>query len=302
MCSSEPVSQDQPLDALRRQIDEIDDSIHDLLMRRCGLVEDIRRIKGQERVYLRPGREALILRRLAARHEGRFPLPVLVRMWREMIAGFTQLQGPFAVAVYAPEGRRDLWDLARDHYGSSTPITAVGAPVQAVRAVIDGTATIAVVPWPDNEDPDPWWRALTSQDPKTPQVVARLPFVVSARDGIEGGALALAQINHEATGDDHTMVYVELAEPISRGRLKEALEVSGLRPVAFWTRGAGDPPANPPPRPLHLVEIDDYVAMGDARLDALIERLGPAGQRVHTIGGFSVPIRIDMASARRPRS
>ena len=36
---------------------------------------------------LRPGREALILRRLVARHRGPFSRAVLVRLWRELISG-----------------------------------------------------------------------------------------------------------------------------------------------------------------------------------------------------------------------
>ena len=91
------------LDALRREIDRIDDEIHDLLMRRAAVAGEIRRSKGPDNgSYLRLGREAAILRRLVARHSGSFPKPALVRIWREIMAALTQLQGPFSVAVFAP--------------------------------------------------------------------------------------------------------------------------------------------------------------------------------------------------------
>ena len=278
---------DGTLSDLRREIDEIDNAMHDLLMRRAEIVERVARTKDGERVFMRPAREAEILRRLAARHKGRFPVPVVMRVWRELLAGFTQIQGPFAVAVHAPEHSSDLWDVARDHYGSTTPITAVSAPVAAVRSVIDGTATVAVVPWPDDRDSDPWWRALLSDDPKSPSVIARLPFVAPAR-GDDWGGLAVAQVPHEPTGDDHTLIAVELTEPLSRGRLKEALEGSGLPPVAFWSCGPNEQQATP----LHLIEVGGFIAPSDGQLNRLSERLGQDGLRVKAIGGFAMPVQL----------
>ena len=115
-----PMSSPLPtLDTLRREIDEIDDAIHNLLMRRCRLVEQIGRVKANSGPAMKPAREAMILRRLAARHEGDFPIPVLLRMWREMLAGTKLLQGPLAVAVGTQDAGRGLWDMARDHYGST---------------------------------------------------------------------------------------------------------------------------------------------------------------------------------------
>ncbi len=158
-----------PLDDLRREIDQIDDAIHDLLMRRAAVVERIGAAKGSpgQAVYLRPAREATILRRLMARHSGGFPAQVVVRMWREMITALTRIQGPFAVAVYAPEEKRGFWDIARDHYGSFVPMTAVNTAAAALRAVSDGTATVGVVPYPAEDDNDPWWRFLVSADVKS---------------------------------------------------------------------------------------------------------------------------------------
>jgi len=279
-----------PLDELRREIDQIDDSIHDLLMRRAKVVERIGAAKGDSRIFLRPGREAVILRRLVARHTGAFPLPVLVRMWREMISALTRLQGPFAVAVFAPEDRRGFWDVARDHFGSFVPMTAVNTPVAAVRAVSEGTATVGVVPIPAEDDTDPWWRYMVSSDSRTPRIVARLPF--GGRGNARGedrDAFAIALVPHEPTGDDRTLLGIELGYDLSRGRLKDTLESAGLVPVGFCTwygnREAGGPA-------LHLVEIADFVDHGDPRLAALGERLGDVPVRINIMGGYAVPLNL----------
>lgn len=282
----------QTLESLRRRIDEIDDAIHDLIMQRVGVVLDIASAKNGDRMAMRPGREAAILRRLATRHDGGFPLPELTRIWRELITGFTRMQGPFAVAVHAPEGRDDLWDLARDHYGSHTPMTPVAGPIQAIRAVHEGSATIAVVPWPDEADSDPWWRVLISEDPRAPGVVGALPFVVTERHRDEPMALAVAHIAPEPTGDDHALIAIEVTGDISRSRLKQTLEAAGLPSVAFWTR----PARAAEDHAIHLVEVADFVATDDGRLDRLAERLEELAPRIRMIGGFPTPIAIGRRS------
>ncbi|CAO3378099.1 chorismate mutase [Azospirillum argentinense] len=289
-----------PLDDLRREIDHIDDTIHDLLMRRAAVVERVGVVKSQIEaaegqvsgnpqtpIYLRPAREAVILRRLMARHAGSFPAMAVTRMWREMITAFTRLQGPFAVAVYAPEDRRGFWDVARDHFGSVVPMTAVNTPAAAIRAVSEGTATVGVVPYPAEDDADPWWRFLVSSDARTPRVVARLPFAGrgNAR-GEDRDALAIALVPHEPTGDDRTLLGIELGQDLSRGRLKDHLETSGLAPTYFCTWHARDP-SGPS---IHLVEVADFVDHTDPRLSAFAGRLGEIPVRINIVGGYAVPL------------
>ncbi len=170
-------SPDPRLDLLRQDIDAIDTAIHDLIVKRATIVEEIGKIKNSTGPVLRPGREASILRRLAARHKGAFPLPALVCLWREMMGGFTHMQQPFSGAVHAPEGSDRLARLARDHYGSMTPLNAMPSASACVRAVAEGTVDVAILPVPADGENESWWPLLMSSDEKTPQVISRLPFV-----------------------------------------------------------------------------------------------------------------------------
>src|SRR5262244_1739516 len=91
------------IDDLRRQIDEIDTQLHDLLIRRSDVVAEIGAAKGNgaeanRNGFFRPGREALIVRRLVERHSGSLPRATIVRMWRELLSATLRQQGPFAVA------------------------------------------------------------------------------------------------------------------------------------------------------------------------------------------------------------
>ena len=178
------------LEDLRREIDEIDDAIHDLIMRRASLLGHIAAAKaksanGQGGAYLRPGREALVLRRLVARHRGQFPKPALVRLWRELISAPLSLQGAFTVAVYAPEGSAGYWDLARDQYGSHTSFAGYRTVNQVIAALGDGSAIVGILPVIRAEDGESWWHLLIRADDKGPKIIARLPFAGAgnARDG-----------------------------------------------------------------------------------------------------------------------
>ena len=277
----------QSLEKLRKQIDQVDDAIHDLLMQRTALAQKVRGLKGDGATdYFRPGREALILRRLIQRHHGAFHKPALVRIWREIMGAVLRLEGPFSVAVYNPENMRGYWDLARDQYGTYTPIAGYTSPGQVIRAVREETATVGVLPLPQEDDADPWWPYLVSDDVNTPVITARLPIAGAAAgqgDGLD--ALAIARVAQERTGDDRSIWVVETPERISRASVLERLGAVGLD-AAFLGAWRGDQETG---RWWHLVEIADYVAADDPRIARLVEQAGGAVNRVLPLGGYAVP-------------
>lgn len=285
---------DDRLNALRREIDEVDDRLHDLLIRRTEIVEEVGRIKRAARgsvSFIRPGREALILRRLNARHRGRFPRPVLMRLWREMIIGSLCLEGPFSVAVFDDSPHGEYWDLARDHFGSYAPIKPFHSPKDVVREVLEGNATVGVLPAPNGPEPQgdaPWWIGIANQRDATPRIVARLPFAAmpnSRAQKLRG--FVIASMNHEQTGDDRSLVVVEIeGETISRDRLFDAFAKSGL--PANWI----DSHVNGAPEDgrLYLFEVEDHVVAGDPRVAEIAERLSDVSLRLIPIGGYAVPL------------
>jgi len=107
------------LEALRAEINSLDDALHDLLMRRSEVVQRLSASQTKAPgTVLRPGREAAILRRLLARHAGPLPRPALVRLWRELFASSVAQQGNVSVALPTdPAWAR----LAAEHFGVATP-------------------------------------------------------------------------------------------------------------------------------------------------------------------------------------
>jgi chorismate mutase len=190
------------LAALRARLDGIDDKIHDLLMDRARVVENVAR-SGKAAAF-RPGREAEILRRLLARHTGKLPARTLVRMWREMLAGTTAMQSAVTVAVFDPSPDRATSAIAREHFGFLTPVVAFPSAEAALNAVRAGKATLAVLPFPSGDAA--WWAALTRGEPRL-HVVARLPYWADRpRNVPSADALVVGTAAPDASGDDRSFI------------------------------------------------------------------------------------------------
>ena len=274
------------LDGLRRRIDEIDDRLQDLLAERLEIVAGVavhKRGKGSIAAH-QPAREAEIIRRLVRRNKGGFPAATLVRMWRELLGATVQLQSSFAVAVYAPPQTPGYWDLARDHYGSHTPMVPYRSPSQVIGAVMDGQAAVGVLPMPAEDDPDPWWRQLLSTDGNAPHVIARLPFGARGNARPNGAdALAIGRGTEQPTGEDRTFFATENAPDISRARIVSTLSGLGLACTFIALCEHADSINT-------LIEIDGFVPVGDPRLERFRAELGKSLSRLLRLGSYAVPL------------
>lgn len=280
-------SADPSLADLRREIDEIDDTLHDLLIRRGELQAAVVRAKQGSEVYIRPGREALVLRRLCARHEGRFPKAVLVRIWREIFSAGLSLQGAFSIAVLNGQGRGlDLRALARDHFGALTPITDMGSAARVFEAVAAGKATVGVLPMPESEESDPWWPRLARAGPQVPRIIARLPFAAPGSRAGDAEALAISLAPPEETGKDRSYLAVETPKDTSRSALRQCLQTACFQVTDWKSRVGGDSHA------LYLVECEGVLVDGDPRLRALATD-NAFVTAVYPLGCYAVPLSAD---------
>ncbi|MGH6995873.1 MAG: chorismate mutase, partial [Stellaceae bacterium] len=210
------------LKTLRRQIDETDSQLHDLLMRRAALVAEVGVAKQEEHARVEvPVREAEILRRLLGRHSGKLPLGALVRLWRELMGAAIVMQADFSVAVAVPDADPGIWDLARDHYGSQVPMTAYRSPGEVLRALAEMRHDSGVIVVPAGDGDDAWWRALAGGAGDGPRINARLPF---AGRGNARGVHDAFVVGRAANGiGDRTLFMLETQGEWSRASLVGAL-------------------------------------------------------------------------------
>jgi chorismate mutase/prephenate dehydratase len=281
------------LKGLRRRLDEIDDKLQDLLIDRAEIVSLVAASKkdGHRPAY-QPAREAEIIRRLVGRHRGALPVATLVRMWREMLAATVRLQSPFSVAVFAPSDRSGFWDLARDHYGSNTPMSAYDTVSQVIRAVSGGTDSVGILPMPQAGEPDPWWPHLLSTEDDAPRVIARLPFGAWGNARANTDALAIGRGGQQDSGLDRTFFGAECSAAISRPRISELLSTVGLGCTFVACSGAGNAD--------YLVEVEGFVPISDRRLDAFRSEFGAALKRLLALGGYAVPLSSSALATKGP--
>lgn len=164
---------------LRAEIDRIDDELLSLLDHRVAIGRRVAAAKGDASgPYLRPGREAAILRRLRAAASDDLPTATLERIWREILGANLARQVDPLTVVYAPDGAETILDLARDRGGAATRLERVDSAEAAIAAAVDGRATLAVLP--DIADSRwRWWPELiqtSTESGPEPRVIARLPL------------------------------------------------------------------------------------------------------------------------------
>ncbi len=270
--------------SLRAELDRLDDALHDTLMRRAEVVQQVGALRVKGSVPLRPGREAAIIRRLLARHSGGMPAFGIVRIWREMLAATTAQQHPLVVAVCASDGDAAYPAAAREHFGALTPLRVHRTPAEAISEVGAGVATVAVLPMPaaDEARAAAWWTALLHAGDPRIHIVGRLPFWAPRPEGSpKVQALFVSAAAPDPSGQDRTLLGLELPVEVGRQELDAALAAAGFQAgVTILRRDAGAPVAHA------LVDVDGFVGDDDARLAALQSVL----RRPIVLGAYAVPL------------
>ncbi len=175
-----PRHQDQSLADLRRDIDRIDEAMHELLIERSQIIERLIAVKKTEEVgsAFRPAREAEMMRRIVERHRGILPLDTVESIWRVIISTFTYVQAPFAVHADLSAGDALMRDSARFHFGFTVPFEPHMGASSVVEAVTESRGDLGLIPAFAIAGAGPWWTALEFD--AAPKIIARLPFVERA--------------------------------------------------------------------------------------------------------------------------
>jgi len=166
------------LDDLRKEIDRIDETMHQLLMERGEIIDRLIAVKKSQETgsAFRPAREAEMMRRLVKRHKGILPLDTAESIWRVIISTFTYVQAPFSVHADLSAGDALMRDSARFHFGFTVPFVAHMGASAVVASVSTSKGDLGLVP--AVAAAGAWWSALEFD--AAPKIIARLPFVERA--------------------------------------------------------------------------------------------------------------------------
>lgn len=206
------------LSDVRRDIDDIDDRILELLVRRFRAVRKVREIKGLDRNQdgspLRPARESQVIRRLVAASDGELSPAFVAGLWYEIMAAASRLQAPIDIHVVPGPDRVAYQDLVRFHAGAELSVTQhvdVGGALDAVQA---SARDIVMCAWSetDGEAAAIGRKAveeLILRAPHEMRIIGKLPFVAGASP-VE--AIVIGKVPFQPSGDDMTFLAVEGGE------------------------------------------------------------------------------------------
>jgi len=278
------------LDKLRAEIDRIDGDLHRLLRERAAVVKRVglakRTAGGDTTAFVRPGREADLLRKLLSNHEGALPAATVVRIWREIVSAACFMQQPLKVALYSPERSISHWDLVRNHFGVLTPIQLCGSPSRVLQEASAGAGAIGVLPWPEHGETHPWWPSLAAEDRETMNIVGILPFFESATGRFENRRLMIvATYPPEPSGADVSYLIATTDPELSRARLGELMSDCGLSGGVLATHESDGAMRQ-------LLALDGFIARGDDRISRMLEASNGAITLIKTVGAAATPLGI----------
>lgn len=195
-------SLDMTLDAIRREIDVLDDRLLDLLEHRFAATRRVKETKASDGSInsspFRPSREATMLRRLIGRSGAAVPPDVLVRLWRVILSASTQLQAPVTLHLdVALGGDLDTRLLIGQHF-CGMPVALHSSPSHALAALQTSQGDLAVLCTTGD-----WASGYLSGPKGSAQVIGTLPAISS---GSHPRLLVFGHAVPQETGDDETLV------------------------------------------------------------------------------------------------
>lgn len=273
---------------LRRQIDAMDAQIIALLKQRTDVVQQVGKFKkkqGSKGCMIRPGREADMLRRIWSEFaNGPFSPVAASAIWRIIIAASTAVEAEMRISVYAPDSDTTLYWLAREYFGSLSPVIRHPNCNRVVGDVVDGKSEVGILPPLTDEASGTWWLTLAQQEENPPRIFAHVPFVTSQSESRRHASFAIARIDAEPTGDDITLIAIEAADT-SINRLTTAFAMAGMKAsrIAFANSASGHTVH-------HLLQVQEFVAPTDPRLDNVLSKMGEGLVYSKVLGSYASPI------------
>jgi len=143
-----------PLQNIRNKIDSIDNKIHDLLIERAEIVEQVveekKKSKETNLVVYRPSREHEILVRIIQRHKGNLPEKSLINIWRNLISSYISMQAELTLS-FCPT----LDKIVNNHFGENIKKEKAITALEALQKLNSNKVNITVLPYPNKYND--WW-------------------------------------------------------------------------------------------------------------------------------------------------
>lgn len=279
--------QNPDLEKIRRRIDELDNTVHDLLMERAELIDSISEAKRKNNIQIvQPAREAKMIRRLLGRHQGILPARAIVRIWRELVGAITLLQTGLSVSAYIEKNFTTCWDLLKNYFGSVLPIKEANSYKEALADVRNDVVTFAALPWPAQRGDCQWWDDLLDDENNEINTIVALTESMSSEGRvscIEKSMLIVAKMGLDDSGNDNTFIVVQSEVDLSDDELVAPIVKQGFLHNSIY-RSVSDCTYS------YLIEINGFISVKDELINEIRSDFTKVGaKKIRHVGGYPIP-------------
>ncbi|MHA1540264.1 MAG: chorismate mutase [Alphaproteobacteria bacterium] len=192
---------------IREEIDTLDNVIQDLLIQRAGIIQKV--VKVKKTASYRPEREANIVRRLLARHEGDYPFEAIHQIWREIISVTLRTECNFSIATLDKNAALTL--LSQKQFGVLTPLSHYPEERDLFDALYDAKHALGMFPYTAAF----FQKFVTEGFYKKFQIVGLLPFLdkISDTDGTRALIIAKDTPETQLSDENHAVLCAPEALP-----------------------------------------------------------------------------------------
>ena len=265
------------LPELRKEIDAIDDQIISLLKKRLSYVKQVGHLKcsqhKQQMSFLRPGREASMLRDLTEKACDSYPHAAIGAIWRSIISCSLFTERPMTIMPYVQPQNQDCYWLSREYFGSFIPIKPSHSSQHIVASVASDPNIIGVLPPIKSEGHEKWW-IRPEQEENAVYIFAKIPFFED--DSLPASALAIACVRTEATAFDKSLISLTLQKGVS------PVEIESKFPITYSVLDSS--------APHYVIECDGFLEKS-ATLFQMMTSLDEV-LSFRLLGSYAEPLRL----------
>lgn len=279
---------EEKLQQHRHDIDQIDDQIIELLKKRIETVSQVGAIKreaGETGVFIRPGREGRMHKRIFEAFSGSdFPPRAALQIWRMLISASTDHESPLAIGATYSADEPDLYWMAREYFGNFVNVQPINNSNHVIADIQDKKLNVGVLPFP--QDTVQWWLSLAQYQTPSIYIFAKLPLIEHSKQ--EPTGLAIANVMPEPTNpdtlaDDYSYYVISADDTISTSKLQGVWQ-SGPVKSTFLSVAS-----HPPMRSL-LVRLDGFVSPEHPMIAAVTTAIPEA--RIRWLGAHSKSVAV----------
>ena len=184
---------------LRCKIDEIDESLINLINQRIAVVKEVGKFKEEkgDKFFVKSAREADMIKDLIKKADAKIPQSMIVSIWRKMITCANVLEQDLQIALFNPAKIPDYQYLIREYYADFAPLKTFENLPELMQEIKSGKVQIAVFSLGDKN----WWQNF----PNELKIYAAIPFIGEPKQ-----KLVVAAIKEpEKSQEDFTLAVVK---------------------------------------------------------------------------------------------